>query len=356
MSMNLTSFTPLDHGFAFENLFKTLVVPPIPLPVVTLLGLCGGMTFAALDYFFAGVPIPTHRAADYPTGNPPGTPPPSSRLYKFIFHRHLNSVGLQIDPAGIPLLGLPIMVRVGLGDSSNTTKFLMFGNATPATIKTALPSEIAKVIAGVDANSPLPIGLVATGGVGAAGHSHQVVGVGYDDTTAGSISIFVYDCRYPGQLCTLTVTAATPSCVLACPGRPLETWHAFFVDQYTPASPTYRDLVLALGLDLVSVAIPELRQFAASFTVSSEGDAAAHPGNLSLLVDPDTGVVTTSTPAPDLAPGALALHGGTIQFPPSLAGASVTVRPCYTRPHGTQVVVPEGAPGTTNLVPLTLPM
>jgi hypothetical protein len=328
MSINLTAFTPLDHGFAFENLFQT----PVPVAGITLNGLCGGMTFAALDYFFAGVPIPTHHAADYPSGTPPGTPPPSSRLYQFIFSRHVSSV------------------------VSDAPRFIELGNADTGTLKVALPKEITKVIEGVNAFRPLPIGLVATGGVAGALSSHQVVGVGYDDSMAGSIAIFVYDCRYAGKLCTLTVTPASATCVLACPGRPQEMWHAFFVDQYTPVSPTYRDVQLAFGLDAMPLGIPTLKQFITSFTVSNAGDATAHPRDLSLLLDQDAGVVITPTQAPDLAPGAVAIHPDTITFPPALAGASVTVRPCFTRPHGARVVVPEGAPGTKNLVLMTVPI
>ncbi len=66
MGLQLTSFRPEHHGFRFPNNFTSPVTLPISFaPSLPLPGLCGGMSFAALDYFFAGVPVPTHTTADY---------------------------------------------------------------------------------------------------------------------------------------------------------------------------------------------------------------------------------------------------------------------------------------------------
>jgi hypothetical protein len=48
-----TPFVPAVHGFHFVNTYINYFVPG-----VTTSGRCGGMSYAALDFFFAGVPVP----------------------------------------------------------------------------------------------------------------------------------------------------------------------------------------------------------------------------------------------------------------------------------------------------------
>jgi len=56
-----TTFSPEIHGFAFPNYFELgqaktkLSLSKAAAPVY---GLCGGMCFAALDYYFAGITLP----------------------------------------------------------------------------------------------------------------------------------------------------------------------------------------------------------------------------------------------------------------------------------------------------------
>ena len=57
----MTGFTPTQHGWHFNNDFVTEV-----LGLFTTNGLCGGMAYTSLDYYFLDMPIPTHRKGDFP--------------------------------------------------------------------------------------------------------------------------------------------------------------------------------------------------------------------------------------------------------------------------------------------------
>jgi hypothetical protein len=49
----LTNFHPDKNGFNFGNGFKNDFIPAFDIHTS---GLCGGMSYAALDYFFSDVP------------------------------------------------------------------------------------------------------------------------------------------------------------------------------------------------------------------------------------------------------------------------------------------------------------
>jgi hypothetical protein len=85
-------FVPSRNGFVFANAWPSQPAVALPTPFGTIsvgdaaAGLCGGMTFAALDYWQAGVVAPSDR---------PGTDDP---LYGFIVHRLVDSWHV---PAGV---------------------------------------------------------------------------------------------------------------------------------------------------------------------------------------------------------------------------------------------------------------
>src|SRR6266540_361684 len=60
-----TGFIPSRHGFHFRNDFagKQVIVPGFG--EVPTRGRGGGMAYAALDYWYAGLPVPTHQAEDF---------------------------------------------------------------------------------------------------------------------------------------------------------------------------------------------------------------------------------------------------------------------------------------------------
>jgi hypothetical protein len=85
-------FLPSVHGFAFSNAWPSGPAVSIPLGFGSLgignaaRGLCGGMVFAALDYWHAGISPPAER------------PGQGSPLFRFIVRRLVDSWRL---PAGV---------------------------------------------------------------------------------------------------------------------------------------------------------------------------------------------------------------------------------------------------------------
>jgi hypothetical protein len=86
-------FLPSEHGFGFRNSWPavpltTIAIAGVRVPIGNAAnGMCGGMVFAALDYFTAGRPIPS---GERPA---PGTP-----LYEFIARRLIDSFDLPAGP------------------------------------------------------------------------------------------------------------------------------------------------------------------------------------------------------------------------------------------------------------------
>ena len=76
---------PAARGFRFVNDFRNSFVGP-PFSVYTS-GLCGGMSYAVLDYYYAGRPIPTQ---DYrPANNTP--------LQQYLYGRQVTSLMQNAD-------------------------------------------------------------------------------------------------------------------------------------------------------------------------------------------------------------------------------------------------------------------
>jgi hypothetical protein len=76
--IEMSDFTAPRCGFHFRNDFINHVGTIPGIGPITTEGLCGGMSFGALDYYHANLPVPTHVAADYPASG--GVPPDPSRL------------------------------------------------------------------------------------------------------------------------------------------------------------------------------------------------------------------------------------------------------------------------------------
>jgi hypothetical protein len=117
-----TGFDPSKHGFHFANGFegKVAIVPGFgELPTR---GRGGGMAFAALDYWYTGLPVPTHRPQDFPGGS---VPEDGTRLADYIYKRLSDSFAtssarqfvtwtLAADPSqvGVTVIAPPRRTRV----------------------------------------------------------------------------------------------------------------------------------------------------------------------------------------------------------------------------------------------------
>src|SRR5713101_5569337 len=79
------AFTARQNGWHFNNDFVNRLFGGL----LETQGLCGGMAYSALDYYFSDLPIPTHRQGDF--GTPDATVPPDGRLHTMIFSRLIDS-------------------------------------------------------------------------------------------------------------------------------------------------------------------------------------------------------------------------------------------------------------------------
>ncbi len=185
----MAGFQASVDGFAFANSW-----PPQPaieeqtpfgrVPIGDASGgLCGGMVFAALDYWHAGVAAPTARPALH------------DPLYDFIVQRLIDSWHI---PAGVvqyyQWMVLPDTDRVVsvLGHDIVAERGLSWRTLTV---------EWPQIQADLDNGVPVPLGLVTVASVNPAdlAANHQVVACSYasEGGRDGRITITVYDPNSP---------------------------------------------------------------------------------------------------------------------------------------------------------------
>ncbi|WP_374012682.1 hypothetical protein [Pseudoxanthomonas koreensis] len=173
----MTGFDPARHGFAFVNSFDNDVVRELDIRTK---GLCGGMTYAALDYYNARAPIPrqTHR------------PAVNTKLHDFIYDRQVNSIADNADKWAE--LGFnPFGARNG--------EFFNWG------LQGFNGGRLQELRAKIDRGQPVPLGLWHYDGH--SGGDHQVLAIGYDTGRytgdlgryREDLKIFIYDPNYPNE-------------------------------------------------------------------------------------------------------------------------------------------------------------
>ncbi len=210
----LTSFKPPVHGFKFTNDFK------VSFPILELNaefgGQCGGMVYSALDYYYAGRPIPTQ---DF-------RPAARTILANYIFERQSTSTINNIDKWG-ELVGNPFGWR--------TDQYFRWG------LEGINPGDrISELKSFIDAGKPVPLGLFKAGNGGFGPH-HQVLAIGYDmrrykgdfGDFKEDFRIFIYDPNHPLEKVTLVANPAANSYYYT--EYPDEAWMTYFVDKkYAP--------------------------------------------------------------------------------------------------------------------------
>lgn len=191
---------------------------------LTSFGLCGGMAFAALDYYLLGWVVPQGRGPDdHPADDAAGR-----ALRNYIWQRLLDS--MQSRAAATMLLwslALHLVPRFG-----------------PAWVLRRTRQEWASLRRRLDTGRPWPIGLV--GAAHGSFANHQVLAIGYDHPGDGTGSITVYDscCPRSAHSIALDFRGSRLRADESCAHRGGDTqWMGFFCDVYRPARPP-----IALGL------------------------------------------------------------------------------------------------------------
>jgi hypothetical protein len=229
MNQPSPAFLPSRDGLAFTNSWPSAPAISVPTPFGSIgignaaEGLCGGMVFAALDYWHARAVPPSVRPA-------PGTP-----VYQFIVQRLIDSWHL---PAGVAeyyqWMNLPD------GDASLTIAGRTLVTQRGLAWRT-IEQQWPQIAASIDNGQPAVLGLVTVASANPAnlGHNHQVLACGYQADGA-TVTVQVYDPN-SGQddgvyLCFSTaapgsVTSFSTNINISRPVR------GFFLTGYSPGRP-----------------------------------------------------------------------------------------------------------------------
>lgn len=181
-------------------------------------GLCGGMAFAALDYFKTGVEIPRGTGPD-------DWPPPGSALRSYLWRRLIESWELN----GVTFIEWIARLHV-------LPAVWIFDAGTKALLRRSRSQWVA-LKRQIDDGQPVPLGLV--GETKDPFKDHQLVAYGYEETGERTKTIYVYDVNCPGAERTIDVDFSDPNMLRAaesCPrqGDPLR---GFFCESYEVVVP-----------------------------------------------------------------------------------------------------------------------
>jgi hypothetical protein len=231
----VSGFTPKQAGLHFPNDFPegTRAISWIPAAItlsggrsVTVndasAGLCGGMAFAAVDYYEDGRQPPRDITDPPPRDHP---------LFTFLVKRLVDSWDI---PAGV-IRYLELM-NPSVSDGELWWKVWAHGRAY-----VMIRNEWPKIKRDIDLGHPSPLGLIRikSWNPGDLKHNHQVVAWGYDLAGTG-LTLFLYDPNEPdNDEVQMTLDLADPrraTQVMYTPDPGLPTW-CFFRVKYSPVPP-----------------------------------------------------------------------------------------------------------------------
>lgn len=257
------------HGFKFPNSYTNdyKVIPDKYIPdfiysgdlKFSTKGRCGGMAFAALDYFYAHKMIPGYTS----------TPSNDNPLSKYILDRlhdsldisftgilsALGSIALSASPAG-SISDLDVVPRyVYLTMAPTENSHTIFDKCTVGCfpgIRPLTDSEVSKAVRILDQKKPVVLGLIRASSIGDIGLNHQVVAYGYHyDKAYNGYTFNIWDNRFPNKEVEATWYPGVKygklyyweqhfvqgkgfvKELLKDPGQ----WRGFFVEDYSPMTP-----------------------------------------------------------------------------------------------------------------------
>ncbi len=250
--MPQTPFDPQVHSFAFANTYKFNEVERQHLPnhfaaylarcrllrsagarlnplgiralrneleshLAPEYGLCGGMCFAVLDFYEAGIPIPRGQGVN-------GQPIPGTRLHSYIWRRQLDSL---------------------VSDGARFLVWLVFLNHVPLAwpfrgragwLLARSKKEWRKLRASVDAGEPVPIGLVRD--TEDVYENHQVLAIGYDEADETRGTIYLYDPNCPDKVSTIGIEFGRQQLDGQESCQAKASLRGFFCEVYRPTDPS----------------------------------------------------------------------------------------------------------------------
>jgi len=233
------------------------------------------MAYGALDYYFAGLPIPTHTTDDFrSTGN---VPPDGTRLADYIYARLIDS------------FRQPTARKYLTWTQAEDHDTWIWGKGVTRMTK---EDEFPLLRSNIDNNNPVVLGLIKARHTWNVGNNHQVVAYGYDfDPGSGAIRVYIYDNRHPDKEEILSIGPRESAVTQLIDGNEIDKWRGFFVHNYSRQIPTYKDIALSKGI-WVSSFNPRFGQhFDCQYTIKNFGDFPAHLSSLHLLLRGPSGEV-----------------------------------------------------------------
>lgn len=211
------AFDPARDAFRFPNSFVNQVATIPGAGTITTQGRCGGMAFAALDYFLSGVPVPRWSSRLF---GGRGVPPDGHWLADYIYWRLMNSfaapssfkyVEWTLKPDHSTWLG-------GKGVTRWTKE-----------------DEFPRLRAMIDAGQPAALGLIdATSLADIGNENHQVIAYGYEwHPQAGTMTVLIQDNNNPGRGDTLRTEPGNPHW----DASNTDPWRGWFVIDYVRSNP-----------------------------------------------------------------------------------------------------------------------
>ncbi len=197
-----TEFRPTLHGFGFANTWRDVLLGAVPVR-----GRCGGMAFAALDYFDAREAVPEEREL----------PPYDSALARLIWRRQLASVFA--------------------GSGYNLWRFveLTYRPADGPRGGSALTRrEIGRVLDLLAGGRPVPLGLISAFDLRHMGRNHQVLAYAAELTPTQAL-IRIYDPNHPlRDDAVLEVSRTDGGPIIERVGERRIEWRGMFAEKYAP--------------------------------------------------------------------------------------------------------------------------
>lgn len=237
--MPSTRFDPAVHGFRFPNRFpggavigeinrqgrlSELTGIGVPRAVRQLagmtqeaqfwgtFGLCGGMSWAALDRFLAGGEAPAEASS----------PQPGSELFSELVKRQVDSMRRQqmigrcltwqLLPAKAPWW-LPW--TEGIQEKTGRREWPVLRSS-------------------LDRKVPVSLTLIRVAGVSDPSDNHQVVAIGYERETNGVVMVRLYDPNHPRSDVSLRLRFDAKGNLTGCSQSTGEPLRGFFVWSYQP--------------------------------------------------------------------------------------------------------------------------
>ena len=228
-SNQVPGFLPSTSGFRFPNSFPSVPLRWIGIPGVLRVpigdasnGLCGGMAFAARDYFERGQPP-----------RPDTEPPDEGPLFDYLVDRLFDSFDLPLGPARYFELMNPL-----LGDGE--TIWARLGLAPHGRYRRMAQEEWPRIRADIDSGHPCPLGLVRVTSTDPIDlkENHQVLAYGYE-LDANRLTLRLYDPNRPDRDdVTISLDMRTAAGPILLTTHPSGTRvYSFFRVPYRPAIP-----------------------------------------------------------------------------------------------------------------------